>query len=172
MNYHLYKDSWSITIWATTWHNQQNDCAPSEDSDQTGHPPSLVRVFAVRMKKYWILSYPQSAQRSLWSAWADAQADLSLRWAHSHFVGFVMSWLILIIGIPFVFYMYFTLYRALNFSLYAFGLNRDTFFLCLWYYIIFLHNYKTVLLFYNKISGQILFWLSNWYKRTDQAATF
>ena len=24
----------------------------------------------------------------------DAQADLSLRWVHSHFVGFVMSWLI------------------------------------------------------------------------------
>ena len=23
--------------------------------------------------------------------WADAQADLSLRWAHTHFVGFVMS---------------------------------------------------------------------------------
>ena len=28
--------------------NQQNDCAPSEDSDQPGHPPSLFRVFAVR----------------------------------------------------------------------------------------------------------------------------
>ena len=28
------------------------------------------------------------------TGWADAQADLSLRWAHSHFVGFVMSWLI------------------------------------------------------------------------------
>ena len=26
--------------------------------------------------------------------WADAQADLSLCWAHTHFVGFVMSWLI------------------------------------------------------------------------------
>ena len=26
--------------------------------------------------------------------WADAQADLSLRLAHTHFVGFVMSWLI------------------------------------------------------------------------------
>ena len=26
-----------------------------------------------------------------WSDWADAQADPSLRWAHSHFVGFVMS---------------------------------------------------------------------------------
>ena len=25
-----------------------NDSAPSEDSDQPGHPPSLIRVFAVR----------------------------------------------------------------------------------------------------------------------------
>ena len=81
-------------IWAATWQNQQNDCAPSEDSDQPGHPPSLIRVFAVRMKKAWVLSYPMSAQRRLWSDWADAQADLSLRWAHSHFVGFVMSRLI------------------------------------------------------------------------------
>ena len=51
-------------------------------------------VFAVRMKKAWVLSYPLSAQQRLWSDWADAQADLSLRWAHSHFVGFVMSRLI------------------------------------------------------------------------------
>ena len=40
-------------------------CAPSEDTDQPGHPPSLVRVFAVRMKKPWVLSYPLSAQRRL-----------------------------------------------------------------------------------------------------------
>ena len=59
----------------------------SEDSDQPGHPPSLIRVFAVRTKKAWVLSYPLSAQRRLWSDWADAQAYLSLRWAHSHFVG-------------------------------------------------------------------------------------
>ena len=38
------------------------------------------------MKKAWVLSYPLSAQRRLWSDWADTQADLSLRWAHSHFV--------------------------------------------------------------------------------------
>ena len=46
---------------------QQNECAPSEDSDQAGHPPSLIRVFAVRMKKPWVLtcSYPSSAQRRL-----------------------------------------------------------------------------------------------------------
>ena len=24
-------------------------CAPNEDSDQSGHPPSLIRVFAVRL---------------------------------------------------------------------------------------------------------------------------
>ena len=77
-----------------TWQNQQNECAPSEVSDQPGHPPSLIRVFAVRMKKVWVLSYPLNAQRGLWSDWADAQADQSLRWAHSHFVGFVMSRLI------------------------------------------------------------------------------
>ena len=55
------------------------------------HPPSLIRVFSVRMKKVKVLSYPLSAQRRLWSDWVDAQADLSLRWAHTHFVGFVMS---------------------------------------------------------------------------------
>ena len=77
--------------WATTWQNQRSDCAPSEGSDQPGHPPSLIRIFAVRMKKAWVLSYPLSAQRRLWSDWADAKADLSLRWAHTHFVGFVMS---------------------------------------------------------------------------------
>ena len=38
----------SVTVWAATWQNQQNECAPSEDSDQPGHPPSLIRVFAVR----------------------------------------------------------------------------------------------------------------------------
>ena len=72
-------------------------CALSEDSDQPGHPPSLIRVFAVRMKKVWVLSYSLSAQRRLWSDradrrlwsdWADAQADLSLRWAHMPFCSF------------------------------------------------------------------------------------
>ena len=38
-------------------------CAPSKDSDQPGHPASLIR---------------------------DTQADLSLRWVHMPFVGFVM----------------------------------------------------------------------------------
>ena len=97
------------TIWAATCQNQQNGCVPSEDSDQPGHPPnlirvlavrlkkawvlsyplSLIRVLAVRMKKAWVLSYPLSAQRRLWADLADAQADLSVRWAHTHL--FVLS---------------------------------------------------------------------------------
>ena len=79
--------------WAASWQNQQNDCAPSEDSDQPGHPPSLMRVFAVRSIGSKGPKCSSCGQRRLWSDGADAQADLSLRWAHSHFVGVVISWL-------------------------------------------------------------------------------
>ena len=73
-------------IRAATWQNQQNECVHSEDSDQPGHSRSLITqislgicpvwlVFTVRMKKAWILSYPLSAQRRLWSDWASTQSD-------------------------------------------------------------------------------------------------
>ena len=77
-------------IWAASWQNQQNDCAPSEDSDQSGHPPSLIRVFAVRedsdqsgirpvwsevsLSAQWIAkdtSFISCGQRRLWSDWVD-----------------------------------------------------------------------------------------------------
>ena len=51
-------------------------------------------VVTVHMKKAWILSFPLSTQPRLWSDWVDAQAELSLRWLHSHFVGFVIRRLI------------------------------------------------------------------------------
>ena len=40
-----------MSNWAASWQNQQNDCAPSEDSDQPGHPSSQIRFFAVRSAK-------------------------------------------------------------------------------------------------------------------------
>ena len=49
-------------MWAASQQKQQNDWAPSEDSDQPGH--------------------------LIWSDWADAKADLSLRWAHMRFCWF------------------------------------------------------------------------------------
>ena len=61
-------------------------CALSETQISLG-------IFAVRLKKAWVLSYPLSAQRRLIRL-GDAQADLNLRWTHSHFVGFVMRRLI------------------------------------------------------------------------------
>ena len=68
--------------WVFWWSNPQGIPADT--------PSSLIRVIAVCMKKAWVLSYPLSAQRRLWSDWADAQADLSLRWAHINFIGFLM----------------------------------------------------------------------------------
>ena len=51
----------SFTVWTTiraaSWPNQQCGCASSWESDQPWHQPSLIRVFAVRMKKAWVLSY-------------------------------------------------------------------------------------------------------------------
>ena len=51
-------------IWAATWQNQQNESAPSEDSDQPGHPPSLIKVFAVRS-----MGSPVWSESSLCAQW-------------------------------------------------------------------------------------------------------
>ena len=46
----------SISLkWAATWQNQQSDCVPSKDSDQPGHLPSLIRVFACTQ---WVANNP------------------------------------------------------------------------------------------------------------------
>ena len=44
-------------------------------TDQPGHPPSLIRVLAVRLKKTMILNYPLSAQRPVWS-----ESSLCAQW--------------------------------------------------------------------------------------------
>ena len=70
-------------------------CALAKTQISLGIRP-VWSVFAVRVKKVWVLSYPLSAQWRLWSHWVDVQADLSLHWAHSHFDSFVMMRLIYI----------------------------------------------------------------------------
>ena len=74
-------------IWAASWQNQH--VCPAKTQISLGIHPAWP-VFAVGRKEAWVLSYPLSAQQRLWSDWANAQADRSLCWAHSHFVGFVM----------------------------------------------------------------------------------
>ena len=77
-----------LVSWATARQNQQNDCAPSEDSDQPGYPPSLIRVFVLRPMDSLGPKLSSCGQRRLWSNWADAQADPSLHWAHMPFCWF------------------------------------------------------------------------------------
>ena len=43
----------SKTLWAASWQNEQNGMS------------SMISVFAVRIKKAWVLSYPLSAHRRL-----------------------------------------------------------------------------------------------------------
>ena len=66
----------------TKWH-----VYPAKTHISLGIRP-VWSVFAVRLKKAWTLSHPLSAQWRLWSDWANAQADLSLRWAHMPFCWF------------------------------------------------------------------------------------
>ena len=92
---------WKIVDWdVKPQHNQLSECepphdktnkmafVPSEDSDQPGHPPSLIRVFAVRSMGSWGTNVSSCGQQRLWSDWADAQADLCLRWAQWPFSWF------------------------------------------------------------------------------------
>ena len=65
------------------------------------HPAKTQISLGIRQSRSaW--AFAQSDQSSLsawilWSDWAAAQADPSLQWAHSHFVGFVMKRLISVI---------------------------------------------------------------------------
>ena len=49
---------------------------------------SYQSLHYLRLKEPRGLSYPLSGQRRLWSDWADAQADLSFRWAYMPFCWF------------------------------------------------------------------------------------
>ena len=72
----------TFQLWSFSFeprHDKTNNmaCVPGEDSDQPGHSPSLIRVFAVCMKKHWVLGYPLSAQRRLirlgrWPCWSES----------------------------------------------------------------------------------------------------
>ena len=77
-----------------------NGCVPSEDSDQPGHPLSLIRIFAVRMKKAWVLSYPLNAKRL---------SGLSLHWAHMPLCCFCHE--------VFFFFLYFSTKTCCEYSL-------------------------------------------------------
>ena len=95
-------------VWFELLYDKTNKttCAPREDSDQPGHPPSLIRVFAV--------GFPGWSESSLCAQWVakdpgcfvqtektDQTGQMPrLIWVFAgrtgHFVSFVMRWLVLV----------------------------------------------------------------------------
>ena len=75
--------------WAARWQNQQSDCAPAKTQISLGSRPVWSES---SLCAQWVAKDPMflHADSEDWSDWADAQSDLSLRWAHTHSVGFVM----------------------------------------------------------------------------------
>ena len=79
--------------WAAWWQNQQMACVPSEDSDQLGHPPSLIRVFALRSLDSLEPKVSSCGQWILirlggWPGWSESSLVtvilLVLSWGGSH----------------------------------------------------------------------------------------
>ena len=66
---------------------EQTDVRPAK-TDQTGHLPNLLRIFAMHSMGSQGLKVFSARHRRLWSDWADTQADLSLCWAHTSFCWF------------------------------------------------------------------------------------
>ena len=79
---------WSLHVVRITWYEPAHDktysksCTTSEDSDQTAHPRSLIRVFADRMCLLQLPGYPKKDEREPLAYWEDVQADLSLCCSH------------------------------------------------------------------------------------------
>ena len=59
-------------------------CAPSENPGQSGHPPSLIRVFAGRMKNHWAFYLPKKRTTKTLirlggcSGWSESSLDAQL----------------------------------------------------------------------------------------------
>ena len=89
-------------IWNTAYFEPRHDktnkmsVRPAKTQISMGNRPVISES---SLCAQWAAKDPSflHADSEDWSDWADAQADLSLRWAHTHFVGFVMSRLICII---------------------------------------------------------------------------
>ena len=62
--------------------------ATSEDSDQTAHPRSLIRVFSDRMCLLQPTCYPKIDERKLLPYTVDVQTDLNLCWSRRSYCRF------------------------------------------------------------------------------------
>ena len=97
-----------VCIWASKWQNQQNHLWAQRWLRSVWASISLIRIFAICMKKYWVLIYQLSGQQRLirldrcqgcWSDWRMPRLIWVLAGHTEHFVGFVVLRLINIIKV-------------------------------------------------------------------------
>ena len=86
---HSYFRFYSGILYEPT-HDKTNNktCATSEDSDQTAHPRSLIRVFADRMCLLQPQSYPKRNKQEPFPYWVAEEADFSLCWSNMSYCKF------------------------------------------------------------------------------------
>ena len=85
----IVSSAWCQAAWRTEFYgsrdmnhdmtNQLIECTHSEDSDQTGNPPSLIKVLARRSIFSHGLNDSLYGQRRLWSDWVEAHFHLCRR---------------------------------------------------------------------------------------------
>ena len=71
--------------------NKMSVC-PAKTQISLGIRPVSSQALLSVWRKLWSLAIHWAHSEDWWD-WANAQADLSLCWAQTHFAGFVMSWL-------------------------------------------------------------------------------
>ena len=74
-------------------YKKKNDMCAQRRSDQPGHPPSLIRVFAVRTVGNWGPNVSSCGQRRLWLDWAMSRLSwVFAGWAQR---SFLLVWLLI-----------------------------------------------------------------------------
>ena len=76
--------------WAISWQNQQNDMCAQRRLRSAWASTQVWLESSLSAWRKLGSSAIHWAHSKDWSDWADAQADLTIHWVHSHFVGFVI----------------------------------------------------------------------------------
>ena len=89
---YLVIQTWRIIKWATTWQNQQSDVRPAKTQISLGIRPVWSESSLSAWRKLRSLAI-HSAHSEESDQTGRMLRLICLRWAHTHFVSFVLTWL-------------------------------------------------------------------------------
>ena len=75
------RDKAHFTVWVALLQNQKNGIPAVHSSDRHGNPPSVSRVYAVRMMMRKVFGYPVCLLPKLWLDCGEAQVELRIHMA-------------------------------------------------------------------------------------------